>query len=274
MGNGRETSMKALISGSNGFVGKRLVELLKVMECESVGIPRETYYNSPKLAELFQKEQPDLIFHCAAYGNMAGQDDIPHTIQANILGLVSMISASLDVPYSAFINISTSSVLLDYETFYSASKGAGERLARAFENQYNAPIVTVRPYSLYGPGEAEFRFIPTVFRSCLMGEEMKLAPNAVHDWTYVDDFCEALIDIATHAHEYKGKIVGIGTGIQTSNEQIVGLIQNITGKPAHIGKEQDLRLFDTYDWKARPDDYLCSTKIIKGLKSVYAKSKT
>ena len=265
--------MKCLISGQQGFVGTRLTEMLKLIDIQVIGIPRFIYYAPNSLAQMIEKEKPDWIIHLASYGNMADQKDIMQTIQANILGTFNLLSAALVAPPQVFINVSSSSVLLDYETFYSATKAGAERLTKAFWNQFNLNTVTVRPYSLYGPNEAPFRFIPTIFRSCIQSEPMTLAPYSVHDWTYIDDFCEALIDIGNHSSGYRGQTIGIGTGKGTSNEDVVRKVELITGKMAKIKEIKEIRPFDTTDWKALSTDYICKTTLSEGLKKIYGQIK-
>lgn len=36
---------------------------------------------------------------------------------------------------------------------YAVSKLAGEHLAHAYFRQYDLPVVTVRPFNVYGPGQ-------------------------------------------------------------------------------------------------------------------------
>ena len=242
--------MKALISGSHGFIGSHLKQALEDRGWQVTGIPRLMFYDAIKLAEFYKKEEPDFIFHLAAYGNMAGQDDVTQIFNANILGSLAMLSSALTVPFKGFINVSTSSVLLPHETFYSASKASAERVAKVFIDEFQKPVVTIRPFSVYGPGEADFRFIPTVFRSCLDNEEMTLSPSSFHDWIYIDDLVNALILSTQKIDKIVGKSLNIGTGNSESNETVVDYIQSITGKKANIKEIKSLRTFDTTKWVA------------------------
>ena len=51
------------------------------------------------------------------------------------------------------------------DTFYGASKVAQTYLATAYAKEFKKNIKIVRPSSIYGPGEANFRFIPTIINS-------------------------------------------------------------------------------------------------------------
>jgi nucleoside-diphosphate-sugar epimerase len=243
---------KALISGGNGFIGTHLQKALRERDIEVHLLPRKHLYGSSSDLETYLSViEPDYIYHLAAYGNHYQQENEELTILANYFGTWNLLSASNKLPYKAFINVSSSSVLLPTETFYSATKAGAERLCRAFVQKYDKPIVTVRPYSVYGPDEAEHRFIPTVFRSCLLGEPMTLAPDAVHDWVYVEDFIKELLIAAGQAKRLKGKEIEIGTGIGTTNKRIVSNIESITGKKAKIIEHKQLRQFDTKDWVSK-----------------------
>jgi nucleoside-diphosphate-sugar epimerase len=241
---------RVLITGASGFIGSHLTAFLKNQLHTVIPMPRDVFLDPRHLEPFVKGTQPDVIIHLASYGNMTHQQDDPEMVSVNLAGTFNLLQASKEVPYDAFINVSSSSVLLEHETMYSATKAGAERLCRAFVHEYNKPIVTLRPFSVYGEHEADFRFIPTVFRSCLSGEEMTLAPDPVHDWIYIDDFVKAIWDCAKEAENVQGKSLDIGTGIATTNQVVVDLIEKITGKKAKIKIQDSLRPFDSGEWRA------------------------
>ena len=205
-------------------------------------ITQELLYSPNALREFFEKEQPDYIFHCGTYGNMANQKDISMTIFSNIVGTFNMLKESKDIPYKAFINFGSSSEygkkespmseqdILIPDTFYGASKASATLLARAFAKQFRLPIVTVRPFSVYGPHEADFRFIPTIIRGIVKNESFQLDEKAVHDWIYADDFIEAVLLLMDKASSVTEGVVNIGTGRMHTNKEVCELLKRITGK--------------------------------------------
>lgn len=259
----------AVISGASGFLGTHLHKQLEAEGYTVVPIPRKTLQDFTALQGFLRWTRPAVIYHLSAYGNMAHQEDIGEMVKANYLNTYNLLLASKDIAYQAFINVSTSSVTLPKETFYSATKAGAEHLVDAFVNTFDKPIVNFRPYSIYGEGEADFRFIPTVFRSCLTGEPMTLAPIAEHDWVYVDDVVHELISCAEaigmselfEAYE-------CGTGTATDNRTVVDLIEKITGKKANITKEKELRSFDNLSWKAEDTNW-SMTSLEDGLQKTY-----
>ena len=206
-------------------------------------IERRLLFDSNALKIYLEKEKPDYIFHLAAYGNMSNQKDEQEIFNTNVIGTWNMLMASKSIDYKKFINFSTSSVLLSYETFYSASKAASERLANAFLQQ-GKPILTVRPYSIYGEGEADFRFIPTAIKCLLKNQPLNLDPRAYHDWVHIDDFIGELW-LMTKSNR-KG-VWPLGTGKKYSNEEVLRLLEKISGLKA-IRVITKLRSFDTTNW--------------------------
>lgn len=222
--------MKILISGINGFLGTHLKKYYPTRNVR--GIDRELLYDYQGLRNFLISEQPNYIFHFASYGNMATQLNPLQTVRANIDSTANMLMASNDIDYSAFLYISTSSVYgekthamhetnsLEPKTYYASCKAAAEIIAKAHVEHFNKPVVIVRPFSVYGPGEADFRLIPTIIRCIKNREPMKLAEGK-HDWIYIEDFISGLLAILDNINNLKGKAVNIGTGQQWDNYEVL-----------------------------------------------------
>lgn len=249
---------KVALSGSSGFIGKHIQRLWKDKYI-FVPITQELLYSPDNLTEFFKKEKPDIILHAAAYGNHSNQDNPAMTVFSNIIGSFNMLYASLQTPYTKFVQFGSSSEygkkqyamgehdICDPETFYAASKLGATYLARTFAKQYNKPIIIVRPFSIYGEEEADFRFIPTAIRSLLKGEEMILDKESVHDWIMIDDFVSGL-ELAIEKGT-PGQIVNIGNGRETTNQQVVNVLQNVSGRTLKY-KEGKARSQDSAKWVA------------------------
>jgi nucleoside-diphosphate-sugar epimerase len=252
--------MKAAISGQSGFIGTHLSSALLSNGFQVARITQELLYSAKDLREFFLAEQPDYIFHLAAYGNMAHQKDKNITVFSNILGTYNMLSESITIPYRAFINFGSSSeygkkegpmresdALLPW-TFYGASKAAASQLAFAFRAHYVKPIMTVRPFSVYGEGEAEFRLIPTVIRALLANTAFPLEEGANHDWIYIKDFIEALMLIKDKAHNYP--FMNIGSGQMHTNKEICLALSKIAGRKYLATPFGKMRAADSNIWMA------------------------
>jgi len=254
----RSFTMNYLVSGASGFIGQWMTSRIQEQGDTVTALPHDMLHHN-KLKAFIYARKPDVIIHLAAYGNMRGQVDEQEIYNANVHGTWNLLTAIKDLEYKAFINISTSSVYgekytpmnesdsLNTRTFYGASKVAGEYLCRAFAHTYDKPIISVRPFSVYGEGEADFRFIPTVCRSILTGEKMKLYIAPPHDWIHVDDFVRLTLALVEHVGVLRGESVNIGTGTQTENWDVIKMLEEISGKKANLTEAIE---GDNHEWVA------------------------
>jgi nucleoside-diphosphate-sugar epimerase len=266
--------MKYAVSGSKGFIGGNLcVNLLK--EGHDVrAIPRDYLHSYYELKYFLEEFKPDVIIHFAAYGNHSQQKGLEKIVDANIGATINLLQASKGVDYKAFINTSTSSVELKRQTFYSATKRGAEEICKAFSQEYNKPIVSIRPFSVYGPGEANFRFIPTVIRSAKYNGSFQLAPKPKHDWIYIQDFIDGIKAIIPETHKLMGKSIRIGTGTEYSNQEVVDIIESIHGSKLTYEITDKLRNYDCESWVAdntalKHLGWEQNHSLVQGLKETY-----
>jgi UDP-glucose 4-epimerase len=156
----------------------------------------------------------EIVIHAAG---IAGIDTViknpVSTMRVNMIGTANALDAALVNKVSdRFIDFSTSEVFGSMafrssetdETVsgsagearwtYAVSKLAGEHLAHAYFKQYNLPVVTVRPFNVYGPGQTGEGAIQIFIKKALNNEDIYIHGdgNQIRAWCYVDDFVECL----------------------------------------------------------------------------------
>ncbi len=265
-----------LLTGASGFIGKNLVSVLEGQKDKVEVISRQDLGNEGKIMDIMKKVKPDYIIHMAAYGNHSNQeDDLKKTIGVNIIKTVYMLEASKNIDFKAFVNFSTSSVYLPYQTFYSATKLSAECICKAYAQKYKKPIISVRPASVFGEGEAEFRLIPTIINTLRQDYFMKLDPTPKHSWIYIKDFINALLLIIKKIKEIEGgEAINISYGKQWSNREIVKKLERISTKKLIYEKVERMRAYDTDNWLVKNDrlsslGYQAEYGIDKGLINTY-----
>ena len=247
--------MKIIITGHTGFIGKSLLERFKGEEIMAIG--REWKTDST-LKDQIKQFNPEYIIHCAAEIKNAY-----NTFEANVLMLNWLLETTINIDYKAFINIGSSSEygyttipmtekeLLKPRTMYEATKGAGTLLCQGFAREFNKPVVTVRPFSVYGEYEPSSRLIPTLFRN-FKNNIVSNISLGVHDFIHIDDFLDGLLYIMLSEREIiKGDIVHLGSGVQYTNLEVFNIIKdlfNSTLEPISI--ENIFNKYDTLNWVA------------------------
>lgn len=239
--------MKAFVTGSTGYVGSNLVNTLSGLGWEV------KCYRRDKELDL-EKYDPEVIFHLAAE-----LKDEKKMVESNIGLTVKLLAASTNVFYQAFVNIGTSSEYgpkdhpikesdgLAPDTAYGLTKAQATVSCQEHAMRLKKPLITLRPFSIYGNNEKDNRLIPTAIRCALTGETLTLGEGA-HDFVHVDDVVGAMIYFSGNA--LPGEVVNIGTGVQTTNQEVVELIEKITGKKIKIKKVERFHEYDTDTWVA------------------------
>jgi nucleoside-diphosphate-sugar epimerase len=138
--------------------------------------------------------------------------------------------------------------------FFGATKAAGSLLLLAAAAERGVRAAVLRAFQVYGPGDHADRFVPTVLAAAASGATLPLtAPGRCRDWVWVGDVVEACVRAAADDALPPGQVLNLGTGTQTSNEDLVAHAERATGRPiaravgAHPG-----RAWDTADWVADP----------------------
>ena len=157
----------------------------------------------------------DIVIHAAG---IAGIDTViknpVNTMRVNMIGTSNALEAArINEIKDRFIDFSTSEVFGSMafrstegdETVsgsagearwtYAVSKLAGEHLAHAYYSQYNLPVVTVRPFNVYGPGQTGEGAIQIFIKRALQNQKIKIDGDGsqIRAWCFVDDFVDCLI---------------------------------------------------------------------------------
>ena len=240
---------KILVTGASGFIGSHLCRRLCKSGAEVHGISRHKRNSSENglhwwqgdltdistVRKLLNTLKPDLIFHLATHG--AGARDLElvlPTFQNGLVTTVNLLNVATEFGFSRLIlpssleepdmgngNIAPSSP-------YAAAKWASSTYARMFHELYKAPIVILRIFMTYGPGQPLNKIIPYVILSLLQGQSPKLSSGQRQvDWVYIDDVVNGLLT-AAHVEDAEGSTIDLGSGelvqIRTVVEKIVNLI--------------------------------------------------
>jgi nucleoside-diphosphate-sugar epimerase len=254
---------RVVVTGAHGFIGKNLIEHLIDDGYEIYNLPHDVLKDSGRLQSFMWDKDPQTIYHLSAYGNKYDQLDPYKTVQANYVDLVNVLEAIKSCEnLKCFVNFSTSSVygkqtepmhedmICCPNSLYALTKFQGEALCRYYVDNYKMPIVNVRPFSVFGEYDAVDKFIGKVCLALIEDSVLTLDPNPMHDWIYIHDFLNAVEACIQNIDKLVGKTVNIGSGKQYKNEEIVRMLEKVSGKLVSKEITQSLRNYDTDMWVA------------------------
>jgi dTDP-glucose 4,6-dehydratase len=107
---------------------------------------------------------------------------------------------------------------------YSASKAAGDHLARAWAVTHGLPVMVANCSNNYGPRQFPEKLIPLTILSALEGRPIPVYGRGenVRDWLHVEDHAAALATILRRGEP--GETYLIGGGSERTNLQVVEAI--------------------------------------------------
>ncbi|MFQ6064271.1 MAG: NAD-dependent epimerase/dehydratase family protein [Candidatus Bathyarchaeia archaeon] len=257
--------MRILVTGGAGFIGTHLCKALNERGYEVVALDNN-YANRKELLSkldievihgdvLNPKSYPDrwfdAVFHLAVvclgqcmempfYGWKVNTEGTLHVCRWAEKTDTFMIYVSSSEAYGHTKVPMHEDQHLRPTTLYGASKATGELITRTFfYNKTPLSYLIIRPFNTYGPyaREDKYAMAPTAFiRDLLAGREPVIygLGQQTRDWTYIDDTVRGLIECYEHRKELAlTPIVNICSGKETSINQLLRMIQKVTGSTAH-----------------------------------------
>jgi GDP-4-dehydro-6-deoxy-D-mannose reductase len=200
--------MRALVTGSNGFVGHHLIAHLLDHGDEVLGIDREVdVTDEDAVREVFTTYRPDVTYHLAALTHVGESWDRANEFtRVNVVGTHRVLDAAFDaVPSSTTVVVSTSEVYGIVgeedqplrETFrvapanpYSSSKVEAEHVAHDAMRLRGQRVVIARPFNHLGPGQSANFVVPALVTRLLDARERGDRQISVGDLSTRRDFSD------------------------------------------------------------------------------------
>lgn len=243
--------MKVYITGSTGFVGKHLMMLYP----DSLGHTR-----GDDIDHWLRRYKPDVIINCAAEIYESANMFEPNVVMTYRCleyvkknPTVKMVQIGSSSEYGPKDRASSEEDRLDPIDFYQGTKAAATLMCRGLARQFDLQVCVARPYSVYGPGEKPHRLFPRLWKAFMKDEPMKLYEGE-HDFIHIDDFVRGIDMLVRDSSVPSGDIINFGSGIQTSNQEVLDLFVRATDKlaPVEIVAFKQKK-FETEVWRCNTD---------------------
>jgi len=264
--------MKILVTGGLGFIGSNFIlhVLKNFPEIEVVNldagfigsniqnlkeIENSTNYkfisgniNDKETVESVIKNVDGVInFAAESHVDRSIFDSKPF-LESNIMGVYTLLDAiRTKKPEIKFLQISTDEVFGSLSTGfakeedvfrpsnpYSASKASAELIAYSYFKTYGLNLLITRCTNNFGPRQSPEKIIPKTIIRAQKGMKIPIygSGNNIRDWLYVDDHCDAIINVFL-----KGKIgesYNISDVNEFTNMKLVERILEYLNKPKDL----------------------------------------
>lgn len=250
-----------LVTGAAGFIGQHLVRRLVGSGARVfAGVaPDEDPERVARLPEQVQpmafdlrdagavqaavtEASPGVVFHLAAVGATDPGVDPDLALAVNAGGTLHLLKALRGRDVQRVVLVGTCyeygarEALEGVDPFnaYSASKVAAWAFGRMYWRAYGVPVITARPFQVYGPGQPDHAFVPAAFRAALEGGDFPMTPGEQRrDFITVGDVVDGLC-VAAGAVGIDGHSLDLGTGRVHTLREVVGRIWAVTGARGRI----------------------------------------
>jgi len=213
---------RVLVTGGNGYLGKKLIQQLIVLNakvfcfdihdnCYTDGIEyaKVDLGNSNLLREVIKNFKPNFIYHLAALLDRTRNFEITQRIfNVNVNGTINLLNALDKIDYENFIYTSTSEIyggkhikppFREDDNFipaspYSLSKYTAEMTIKTFSELRDRNYSILRLFNIYGGNMPADFFIPQLIEKLRTNEDFEMTKGEqLRDFIHIDDTVSAML---------------------------------------------------------------------------------
>lgn len=266
---------KALVTGGAGFIGSHLVDRLvengctvRIIDNLSTGNPAniKAHVENGKVdfvkgdicdAQLVNKSVKDVdsVFHLAAQTSVPLSVKNPQlTYESNVTGTLNLLASCARQKISRFVLASSCAVYGQPQYLpidekhptcpispYAESKLAAERYCLGFHERQLCCCVVLRFFNVYGPRQGLDDYSGVITKFIELAKKNLLLTvygdgSQTRDFVNVNDVVTAIL-ASVEKPQAQGEIINIGTGKQTSINELAKIIIGLGGSKSRISHE-------------------------------------
>ena len=251
------SKLPVLVTGGSGFIGRRLVKILKTLNADVTNVSRTNSSSSDAMIcdlsdfescrTLFAGKSYSIIFHLAGW--VSNKSKITNIREANTNNVVSTLNilehTMAYLPEAQIIMPGSIVENSEIKTPYAVSKTVTSLYSQLYKTNYHANISSLNICMAYGPNQNPLNLIPYTITSLMNNEApIRLKLNRQCDVLYVDDVVNAMLLAGLEACPSEPVYVGTDTSITVKT--ITDQISNLMGKNPELIQ---FNVDDTSDFK-------------------------
>ena len=237
-----------LVLGGNGFIGKHLIKSL---------LEHNLNFISPSKKELnITNNLPDIndidhVYHLIAKCNVSDSwSNFANYHLVNVFGTINTLEFcrrnKCSMTYiSGFIygNVKEmpihEKIIPNPNNPYAFTKYQAEQICKFYANEYKVPIIILRVFNVFGPGQSDDFMIPRMINQFIdknvnIVNAQSLIPR--RDYIYIDDVIDAIHKTTKLSNHWS--VYNVGSGVSYSVEDLLKMIQTLlNSKKNYVSNE-------------------------------------
>jgi nucleoside-diphosphate-sugar epimerase len=258
--------MKILLTGGTGFIGSHFLRLALTAGHEVVAVRRslnsQTRINlaiQPQWLEaqfdqvsVDQLVNCEVVVHLAAHTGNVPYDNLENCLRWNLMAVLDLFEKARIAGIQRFIVAGScfeygrsgerfvaipSDAPLEPTNSYAASKAAATIALTQWANEYNISLQVIRVFHVFGDGELESRFWPSLRRAALTGLDFPMtAGEQIRDFQPVEDVARKFLEQAACLlkESPSSQVVNLSSGSPTTIREFAQYWWKIWGASGRI----------------------------------------
>lgn len=259
------------MTGGAGFLGRHVIEKLKLFDDVEIFIPRSRDYDlieKTDIVRMLEVSQPDLVIHLAAVvGGIGHNQKNPGKFfydnlmmgaqlieQSRLYGVKKFVATGTVCSYPKFtpVPFKEEDIWNGYPEETNAPYGLAKKMmlvqSQSYREQYGFNSIFLLPANMYGPGDnfnlETSHVIPALIRKCVEARRQDKpyveawgSGDASREFLYVEDCAEAIVKAA--ASYDSSDPINLGNGREIKIKDLVALIVELTKFQGEVRWQSD-----------------------------------
>ena len=243
---------KILVTGSSGFIGKKIIERLDKLKVITDSNNSE-HINLQNREQVMKLDSADTVIHLAG---KTPQKKLKWSeyFDNNVIGTLNILEYCIQKKVKKIIYVSSyiygnpkyfpinEDHPIDPHNAYTRSKYLAEQLCEFYAKNSDLNVIILRPFNIFGKTLPNGFLISNLLKSIETNEKITIVnKDSKRDFLHIDDFVDLILKIKDY--DFKFEIFNVGSGKSYSFNEVIEKIEEIALKKLNLQYEENKENF-------------------------------